>query len=179
MWAETMQSHNNEPAERELWIQMISALEGHSRAVSFDAVAAKDRIHPMCPPMPPSLPDQMEEGREALLSRSRRPISELIFCRSLQMKQYRNLKAEKLLICRTIACVKQFGVWPELPMANDGRRMLCLILNLLQLCTSAAKELKEMDGEMEEHCLSLFMRCWQSWKGNWTQQSDYALSYGR
>ena len=42
----------------------------------FDAVAAKGCINPMCPPLLPSLPDQMEEGREALLSRSRRPISE-------------------------------------------------------------------------------------------------------
>lgn len=42
----------------------------------FDAVAAKDCHHPMCPPLLPSLPDQMEEGTEALLSRSRRPISE-------------------------------------------------------------------------------------------------------
>lgn len=43
----------------------------------FDAVAAKDCIYPGCSPLLPSLPDQMEEGREALiLSRSRRPISE-------------------------------------------------------------------------------------------------------
>lgn len=70
-----MQSHNNEPAARELWAQMISALEGHSRAVCFDAVATKVCMHPVPSPAP-SLPDQMEDGREALFSKSRRPISE-------------------------------------------------------------------------------------------------------
>lgn len=42
----------------------------------FDAVAVKECIHPVCPPLLPSLPDQMEEDRETLLSRSRRSVSE-------------------------------------------------------------------------------------------------------
>lgn len=74
MWAETIQRHNNEPTESELWTWVIVLEEGYSRAVYFDAVAAKDCIHPMCPPLLPSLPDQMKKGREPLLSR--RPISE-------------------------------------------------------------------------------------------------------
>lgn len=51
-------------------------------------------------------------------------------------------------------------------MAHSGRQVLCLILILLQHCSSAVGDLDEMGKEKEEQRMlqSSFMSCWQSWR---------------
>lgn len=79
----------------------------------FDGVAAEDCIHPVCPPLLPPLPDQMEEGRESLLSRSRRPISEAVILQKFAAETELEFKGREVTICETVARVKQFRLWPE------------------------------------------------------------------